>query len=304
MQKEFYIDENPECNLWDNMWMSRTIEKELEACDIENPPRDLFLEFLSKKDKILDAGCGFGKWVIFLHRLGYDIVGIDNNKLAVSKLKEFDDSLKIEAGDILNINYPDNYFNAYISMGVIEHFEEGPQAALNEAYRIVKPGGLIFVSVPAENILRRIVRRPLRNAVNSVFGSLEIIRLRWKVSRSRAFLSAVKNILPEKILSLLLLLRKRKRYCHFIEYRYSKQELENFLRQAGFKIMTTMPHDYYDNKAHSVGLWVDFPFMRVKGGWENFKLNPFGERISRIFYRISPWFACGLHISVARSQKK
>jgi len=237
MQKEFYFDENPECTLWDNMWMSRTIEKELEACDLEKPPRELFLEYLSKGDKILDAGCGFGKWLIFLHRLGYDIVGIDNNKLAISRLKKFDNSLKIEVGDILNINYPENYFNAYISMGVIEHFEEGPQSALNEAFRIVRPGGLIFVSVPAENILRKLIKSPLRNALNSTIGSVEIIRLRWKDSRSRALLSAVKNILPEKILSLLLLLRKRKRCCHFIEYRYSKEELENLNKEVEFYII-------------------------------------------------------------------
>jgi len=128
------------------MWMSRTIEQELEACDLETPPRELFLSYLSKEDKVVDAGCGFAKWVIYLHRRGYDIVGIDNNELAISKLKEFDETLPVEVGDIVNIQYPDNHFDGYISMGVVEHFEEGPQAPLNEAFRLLKPGGLIFVS--------------------------------------------------------------------------------------------------------------------------------------------------------------
>lgn len=145
MQKEFYYDDKLECDMWDKMWTSRTIEQELKACDIETPPRELFLEYLSKQDKIVDAGCGFAKWVIYLHRLGFDILGIDNDEFAISKLKKFDASLQVETGDILNIKYPDNYFDAYISMGVVEHFEEGPHAALKEAYRLLKPGGLNIV---------------------------------------------------------------------------------------------------------------------------------------------------------------
>ena len=43
MQKQFYFDSNPECTIWDSMWTTRTIEQELEACDIESPPRELFL---------------------------------------------------------------------------------------------------------------------------------------------------------------------------------------------------------------------------------------------------------------------
>ena len=160
MQKEFYFDSLPEHPIWDHMWTIRTIEQELEACEIESPPRELFLTYLSKEDKIIDAGCGFAKWVIYLHRRGYDIVGIDNNELALSKLKEFDSTLQVEEGDILNIKYPDNSFDAYISMGVIEHFEEGPHAPLKEAYRVLKPGGLVFVSVPTVNIIRRIIRPP------------------------------------------------------------------------------------------------------------------------------------------------
>ena len=130
MQKRFRFDDNPECTIWDTMWTTRTIEQELEACDIESPPRELFLSYLPKEGKIVDAGCGFGKWVIYLKQRGYDIVGIDNSELAVAKLKDFDESLQVELGDILYIHYPDNSFDAYVSMGVVEHFEDGPTPAL------------------------------------------------------------------------------------------------------------------------------------------------------------------------------
>lgn len=305
MQKEYYFDNKPECGIWDAMWTSRTIGQELDACDIERPPRELFLTYLSKKDKIVDAGCGFGKWVIYLHRRGYNIVGIDNNELAISKLKEFDQTLQVELGDILNIQYPDNYLDAYISMGVIEHFEEGPRAPLHEAYRLLKPGGLIFVSVPTVNIVRRIIRLPVRNTINSFLSALFIVFIMfksgWTKSRFRELLNAVANPLPEKIKKALL---REERYYHFLEYRYSKIELENFLKQTGFEIIKTIPHDHYDSKDHAIGLWVDFPFLRDLKGGANFRINLIGKLVSWTLDSISPWIACSSVICVGRSLKR
>ncbi len=305
MQKEFYYDLKPECDIWDDMWTTRTIQQELDACEMESPPRELFLEYLSKKDKIVDAGCGFAKWVIYLHRRGYNIVGIDNNELALSKLKEFDSTLQVEMGDILNIKYPDNSFDAYISMGVVEHFEQGPQAPLNEAYRLLKPGGLIFVSVPTVNIIRNIIRRPLRNIINSFPISFMALKKGWSKSKPKAIFDAIVNLIPEKVKIILAeQVKKRKVFYHFTEYRYTRSELENFLKQTGFEVIKTIPHDFYDSKDHAIGLWMDIPFLRDFKGRENFRLNPVGKLISRILDGISPWIACSSVICLARSLKK
>jgi SAM-dependent methyltransferase len=293
MQREFYFDNNPRCVLWDWLWSNRTIEQELEACEIESPPRELFLSYLPKEGKIVDAGCGFGKWVIYLKRQGYDVMGIDDNKLAVAKVKDFDDSLQVELGDILDIHYPDNSFNAYISMGVVEHFEDGPTLALEEAYRVLRPNGLIFVSVPTVNLIRRLVRRPLRNTINAFYTSWIILRLIWGESKRNAIREAILYILPWK----------RGKYYHFLEYRYSKSELETFLRQCNFEVMRTEPHDYYGSKDHAVGLIVDFPFLKARDG-ANFRVNFAGKLISRLLNRISPWIACSSVLCVGKSLKK
>ena len=293
MQKVFYFSNHAESDLWDSMWASRTIEQELEACTIESAPREMFLSYLPKEGEIIDAGCGFGKWVIYLTRQGYDVVGIDNNELAVAQLKDFDESLQVELGDILDIHYPDNSFDAYISMGVVEHFEDGPMPALKEAYRVLKPNGLIFVSTPTVNVIRKLVRRPLRNAINAFPRSLMFLRSGWGKSKRNAILAAVGNLLP----------RKRGKYYHFSEYRYSRAELESFLQQSGFRVIEVVPHDHYDSKDHAIGLVVDFPFLGARKG-VNFRVNPVGKLISRVADRMSPWIACSSVLCVGRSPKE
>jgi SAM-dependent methyltransferase len=301
MQKEFeYFSQS---DLWDAMWNTRTMEQELEACDIHTPLRELFLSYLARGGKILEAGCGLGKWVIYLKRLGYDIVGIDNNELAVANLKDYDGSLQVELGDILDIHYPDNSFDAYISMGVIEHFEGGPLPALKEAYRVLKPNGVIFVSVPTVNVIRKLIKRPVRRAINAFPMSFGILRSGWSKSKRGALLAAmgtIKDILPERVLRILL--RRKQRYYHFMEYKYSRSELESFLTQSGFEIIKTVPDDFYGSKDHAVGLVVDFPFLGARNG-VNFRLNPVGKVISLTLNKISPWLACSMVLCIGRSLK-
>ena len=120
-------------------------------------------DYIRPNMKILDAGCGYGKWLIYLNNIGYDVIGIDNNKLAISKLKEYNRKLQVTEGNLLKLPFPTNHFDAYISMGVIEHFERGPIPALEEAYRVLKPNGFLFVSTPTINFIRKLIIKNSRS---------------------------------------------------------------------------------------------------------------------------------------------
>jgi SAM-dependent methyltransferase len=193
-------------------------------------------------------------------------------------------------------------------MGVIEHFEDGPLPALKEAYRLLKPDGLIFVSVPTVNIMRRFVRRPCRTLINALRMSFKTLRSNWGRSKRGALLAAavtMAGILPERIVRIIIRIffGQKSRYYHFLEYRYSISEVQNFLKESGFEIIKTVPHDLYGAKGHAAGLVVDFPFLAARNG-VNFRLNPCGTLISQMFLKMSPWIACSSVLCVGKSLKK
>ena len=70
--------------------------------------------------------------------------------------RQYAGPLPLAVADVVRLPFADDAFDAYVSLGVIEHFETGFQHVLDEARRVLKPQGLIFVSVPHYYFLRRL----------------------------------------------------------------------------------------------------------------------------------------------------
>ncbi|MGB3095104.1 MAG: class I SAM-dependent methyltransferase [Candidatus Deferrimicrobiaceae bacterium] len=211
------------------MWSARRIEEEVNAC----PRRSIaqyFLDHLPKDAPILEAGCGLGAWVVFLSERGYDIAGIDNDASVIDRLKGWRPTLKVRCGDIRELPYEDGALGAVISLGVMEHFEEGCGDAMRETHRVLRPGGLLFFTVPMENLFRRVFAHPLRT-----------LYLTWRKSRGDGI--------------------------HFAEYRFSRSEVETLLREHGFEPMITTWDDFTE-KTMSLGIWADFPPLQAKALYE------------------------------------
>lgn len=113
----------------------------------------LIRKYFRQGGKILDAGCGFGEWVSYLNTRGFIAAGLDYSETLINRLKIAYPVTEWIFGRIEKIPSVDSTYDGLISWGVIEHNEDGPQAALSEFYRVLKPGGYAIVTVPFEDRL-------------------------------------------------------------------------------------------------------------------------------------------------------
>lgn len=108
-------------------------------------------KYLKKDDKILDVGAGTGKYSIYFKNLGYDVTSLELVKQNVNIFKSKRDSknIPIYQGNATNLKiFDDNSFDIVLLFGPMYHlisFEEKVKA-LNEAKRVVKKDGYIFIS--------------------------------------------------------------------------------------------------------------------------------------------------------------
>lgn len=139
--------------LWDKIWSNATME-DLANQIARNPIYWRLNNLLRKEDEILEAGCGFGHWVWKLHNLGYKVIGVDNAKTTIQRIRREFPSLNIKLADVEKLPFNDETFDVYLSFGVIEHFPKGPKKVLSEAHRVLKKKGLLYLTVPYLNLLR------------------------------------------------------------------------------------------------------------------------------------------------------
>lgn len=101
---------------------------------------------------VLDIGCCFGYHMAELKHRGADVYGIDFAPYVIERL---DSKVKdrIICGDINHKTpYPDEFFDFIYGLHVFEHLENEATDALEEIYRILKPGGYLLAVIPTSDI--------------------------------------------------------------------------------------------------------------------------------------------------------
>lgn len=103
--------------------------------------------------KVLDLGCGSGRHTVYLAKRGFKLYGIDIAPKGIKLTRDWLKKEKLQAdlklGSIYRkLPYQDNFFDAIISTQVIHHERiENIRKAIKELERILKPGGLLFITV-------------------------------------------------------------------------------------------------------------------------------------------------------------
>ncbi len=99
--------------------------------------------------KLLDVGAGVGKQIKIYSDLGIDCVGIESSKqfydYAIGKMKI--DAACLQNTSIYDSKFPVDHFDFVNCSAVLEHVTD-PSAAIEKMMSWLKPGGILFISVP------------------------------------------------------------------------------------------------------------------------------------------------------------
>jgi ubiquinone/menaquinone biosynthesis C-methylase UbiE len=110
--------------------------------------------------RLLDLGCGAGRHAFEAARRGADVVALDADlgelhrvsavAAAMAEAAEIQApaSITVAAGDATRMPFPGGIFDIVIASEVLEHID-ADQGAINEIARVLRPGGIAAVTVPA-----------------------------------------------------------------------------------------------------------------------------------------------------------
>jgi SAM-dependent methyltransferase len=136
--------------------------------------------------EILDAGCGSGRNMVELARVG-TVTGLEISDASVARARERGIGEVVQCS-ITELPLADDRFDVAVCLDVIEHIEDDLRA-LRELHRVVRPGGTLLVTVPAyqwlwseHDVINHHKRRYTRKTLSAVAEQAG-----WERSRTTYF---------------------------------------------------------------------------------------------------------------------
>ncbi len=111
------------------------------------PEMKTFLGFLKPCNKILDIGCGNGRFFKYIKDENYNYTGIDISDELIKIAKEKHPDGKFEAKNILDIKY-ENSFDAVCLFAMFHHLDtvENRKHAIKILHKSLKKDGILFIT--------------------------------------------------------------------------------------------------------------------------------------------------------------
>lgn len=130
---------------------------------------------LHPRMRVVDAGTGSGRNLVYLLRAGFDVSGVDADADAIAQVRALArelaphlpaDNFRVEA--IERMTFPDAFADVVLSSAVLHfaHDEAHFADMVREMWRVLKPGGLFFArlasTIGMEDRMRRVEGRRFR----------------------------------------------------------------------------------------------------------------------------------------------
>jgi tellurite methyltransferase len=108
---------------------------------------------ITAADRVLDAGCGSGRNLLYLLQIGAAVSAVDVNPAAVAGVRELAaeapsgapaDHFRVEP--VERLSFADASFDVVISSAVLHFARDGAHfdAMVGEMWRVLRPGGMLF----------------------------------------------------------------------------------------------------------------------------------------------------------------
>ncbi len=234
----------------------------------------VFTQALPRQGLVVDAGCGGGRWTRFAAQLGCNVVAVDCYRPVLHQVRVRVPKAHLLAADAGRLPLHDGSAAGAISLGVVEHDPQGPAPMLGELARVLEPGGILLLSVPFNNLLRRFVFNALYRRYNN----------RWAGKGH-----------------------------YFVEYRFSAAELRKALVEQGFSVEHFAPHEFFPPRNMGWVADRNLLSLRFapdgRGGWElplpphrGWEVDKRWRPLLGALWKLSPWFVAGEILAVARKR--
>lgn len=136
---------------WEDMKTAKEFTEKPVSQYIVNEIEEIYKK--EKIQKVIDVGCGGGRYSRYLKQKGFDVLAIDKYKEMAFSLEK--DNINFIQANMDNIPTENQIFDMILSIGVIHNAINKKEFmdTIKEFYRILKSGGYVILSVFTNDII-------------------------------------------------------------------------------------------------------------------------------------------------------
>lgn len=190
-------------------------------------------KYVKSKEKVLDLGCGNGRFFEVLKDKEIDFFGVDTSERLIKIAKTRYPEAKFQIANAFNLPFPSDYFDKIFSIAVLHHIpsREFRLQFLRETRRVLKPEGILILRIwnlwKRKGSLRLLLKYVILKLIGKSKLDFKDVFIPWKDSRGKIIVN---------------------RYFHS----FTKKELEGLVKKAGFRIRET----WYEGKTPQANIYL------------------------------------------------